>query len=65
MADTLSGAIERVAFHNLDSGYCVLRVQARGHRDPITVVGCSSQVVAGEYVEALGEWVVTRIRPAV
>jgi len=26
----LTGVIERVAFHNLDSGYCVLRVTARG-----------------------------------
>jgi exodeoxyribonuclease V alpha subunit len=56
MADTLSGVIERITFHNLDNGYCVLRVQARGHRDLVTVVGHLSQVIAGEFVEASGEW---------
>ncbi len=56
MAETLSGVIERITFHNLDNGYCVLRVQARGHRDLVTVVGHLSQVIAGEFVEATGEW---------
>ncbi len=28
MPETLSGVIERITFHNLDTGYCVLRVQA-------------------------------------
>lgn len=57
MAESLSGAIERITFHNLDNGYCVLRVQARGHRDLVTVVGHLSQAVAGEYIEAQGDWV--------
>ena len=39
MPEQLSGAIERITFHNLDNGYCVLRVQAEGHRELITVVG--------------------------
>lgn len=60
MAETLSGVIERITFHNLDNGYCVLRVQARGHRDLVTVVGHLSQVIAGEFVEASGEWQVDR-----
>jgi len=32
----LSGLIERVTYHNEESGFCVLRVKARGHRDLIT-----------------------------
>src|SRR5438067_8856391 len=60
MPDTLSGVIERITFHNLDNGYCVLRVRARGHRDVVTVVGTCQQVVAGEYVQAAGEWVTDR-----
>jgi exodeoxyribonuclease V alpha subunit len=52
--------IERITFHNLDNGYCVLRVQARGHRDLVTVVGHAQQVIAGEYVTAAGEWVTDR-----
>jgi len=58
--ETLSGVIERITFHNLDNGYCVLRIQARGHRDLVTVVGHISQAIAGEYVEAEGEWITDR-----
>ncbi len=57
MPDTLSGVIERITFHNLDNGYCVLRVQAKGHRDLVTVVGHLSQAIAGEFIQASGEWV--------
>jgi exodeoxyribonuclease V alpha subunit len=60
MAEQLTGVIERVTFHNLDNGYCVLRVLARGHRDLVTVVGHLQQVVAGEYVTAAGDWVTDR-----
>lgn len=37
--ENLAGLVERVTFHNEDSGFCVLRVKARGQRDLITVVG--------------------------
>ncbi|MFO0935620.1 MAG: helix-hairpin-helix domain-containing protein [Gemmataceae bacterium] len=57
MAETLTGLIDRVTFHNVDNGYCVLRVTARGHRDPVTVVGTLPQVVAGEFIEASGDWI--------
>jgi exodeoxyribonuclease V alpha subunit len=60
MPDTLAGVIDRVTFHNLDNGYCVLRVTARGQREPVTVVGHLPQAVAGEAVEASGEWVTDR-----
>src|SRR5262245_26486861 len=57
MAETLSGIVERVTFHNPDTGFAVLRVQARGRRGLVTVVGHLPAVVAGEYVEADGAWV--------
>jgi exodeoxyribonuclease V alpha subunit len=60
MADTLSGIIERVTFHNPDTGFAVLRVQARGRRGLVTVVGSLPGAVAGEYVEADGAWVYDR-----
>jgi exodeoxyribonuclease V alpha subunit len=60
MPESLSGVIERITFHNLDNGYCVLRVRAAGHRDVVTVVGHLSQAVAGEYIEASGTWVTDR-----
>ncbi len=60
MPEPLSGVVERVTFHSPESGYCVLRVQARGHRDLVTVVGTCPLVVAGQHVEASGDWVVDR-----
>jgi exodeoxyribonuclease V alpha subunit len=60
MPEQVTGVIERITFHNLDNGYCVLRVAARGHRDLVTVVGHAQQVVAGEFVTATGEWVTDR-----
>jgi len=60
MPEQLSGVIERITFHNLDNGYCVLRVQARGHRDVVTVVGHTQQIVAGEYMTATGDWITDR-----
>ncbi len=60
MAETLSGVIERVTFHNPETGFAVLRVQARGRRGLVTVVGNLPSVVAGEYVEASGTWIQDR-----
>ena len=56
MPETLSGIIERITFHNLDNGYVVLKVHVQGKRDIATVVGHLSSAVAGEYIEAEGEW---------
>src|SRR5262249_46958694 len=54
--ELLSGVIERVTFHNPENGFAVLRVQVKGRRGLVTVVGQMASVVAGEYVEAEGEW---------
>ncbi len=53
----LAGAVERVTFHSEESGFCVLRVKARGHRELVTVVGHAAVVAAGEWITASGEWV--------
>ncbi|RYH07382.1 ATP-dependent RecD-like DNA helicase, partial [Tropicimonas sp. IMCC6043] len=55
--EVLSGLVERVTFHSSESGFCVLRVKARGHRDLETVVGHAAMISAGEWVTAAGEWV--------
>lgn len=57
MAETVSGILERVTFHNVDSGYCVLKVTAKGYRDPITIVGSLPLPIAGEFIEATGDWI--------
>ncbi len=55
--EVLAGLVERVTFHNAESGFCVLRVKARGHRDLITVIGHAAAIAAGEWVTASGAWV--------
>lgn len=57
----LAGSLERVTYHNLENGYCVLKIKARGHRDLVTVVGHSSAISAGEYVQASGSWVNNKV----
>jgi exodeoxyribonuclease V alpha subunit len=60
MAETLAGMIERVTFHNADTGFAVLRVQTPVRRGLVTVVGTLPRVAAGEHLEATGSWVQDR-----
>ena len=52
--EALAGLVERVTFHNAETGFCVLRVKVRGQRDPVTVVGHAALISAGEFVSASG-----------
>jgi len=54
--EPLSGLVERVTFHNPDSGFCVLRVKVRRQHELVTLLGSAPSVVAGEYVQASGTW---------
>jgi len=58
--EQLAGLVERVTFHSEESGFCVLRIKARGHRDLVTVVGTLPEVRAGEWLEAQGSWTVNK-----
>ena len=55
--EQISRLIERVTFHNDESGFCVLRVKVKGQRDDVTVVGSLPSVTAGEWLTAEGWWV--------
>ncbi|MFZ1413293.1 MAG: ATP-dependent RecD-like DNA helicase [Defluviicoccus sp.] len=55
--ENLAGLVERVTFHSEDSGFCILRVKARGQRDLITVIGHAAAIGAGEFIQASGRWV--------
>ncbi len=59
-SEALAGLVERVTFHNADTGFCVLRVKARGQRDLVTVVGHAATIAAGEWVQMSGAWVTDR-----
>jgi len=56
--ERLNGLIERVTFHNQETGFAVLRVKVRGERGLLTVVGTLPSVTAGEWIDAYGQWVV-------
>lgn len=55
--ESIAGTIERVTYHNLENGFCVLRVNVKGHKDLVTIVGNLSVISAGEYVQASGVWI--------
>jgi len=55
--EALTGLVERVTYHSTESGFCVLRLKARGHRDLVTLIGHAATISAGEWVTATGGWV--------
>ena len=52
MADTLTGFVERVTFHNPENGFAVFRVKVKERKDFVTVVGTIR-------VTCVGTWVAT------
>ena len=54
--ERLSGSVERVTFHSEESGFCVLRVKVKGHRELVTVIGSAAAITPGEFVEGVGSW---------
>src|SRR4029077_16759305 len=55
--EVLAGPGERATFHKDYSGFWVLRIKARGHRELITVIGHAAVISAGEWITASGEWI--------
>jgi exodeoxyribonuclease V alpha subunit len=58
--ERLDGLVERVTFHNADSGFCVLRLHVKGERELVTLVGFVPSVTPGEYASASGTWITDR-----
>ena len=58
--EVIAGSVERVTFHNPENGFSVLRVQARGHSDRVTLVGHAAAISPGEWITASGTWVHNR-----
>ncbi len=54
--EPLSGLVERVTYHSPETGFCVLRVKVRGHRELVTVTGSAASIQPGEFVQASGRW---------
>ena len=58
--EAVAGTVERVTYHNAENGFAVLKVQTRGKRDLVTVVGHAASVMEGEWITASGSWVSDR-----
>jgi len=54
--ERLSGSVERVTFHSEESGFCVLRVKVKGHRELVIFIGSAASITPGEYIECVGSW---------
>ncbi|MCD8535095.1 MAG: ATP-dependent RecD-like DNA helicase [Verrucomicrobia bacterium] len=57
MSESVQGLVERVTYHNEETGFCVLRIHDKNRRDLTTVVGHIASVSAGEWLIAEGHWV--------
>lgn len=55
-AQVLTGAVDRVTYHNEENGYSVLRLNVTGMSDPVTVLGNFSTVSPGEQLRLTGWW---------
>ncbi|MBI5903862.1 MAG: ATP-dependent RecD-like DNA helicase, partial [Deltaproteobacteria bacterium] len=54
--ERLAGTVERVAYHSPETGFCVLRINVAGQKEPVSVVGSAANVSPGEYLECEGVW---------
>ncbi len=52
----LEGVVERIVFCNEENGYAVIRLQAQGRKDWVTVVGNLPSVNTGETLRLSGQW---------
>jgi len=58
--ETLEGLVDLITFHSEESGFCVLKVKARGFRETVAVIGKVPRINAGEWIRAKGKWIIDR-----
>lgn len=58
--DSVEGVLERITYHNEESGYTVARLAVEGARDLMTVVGNFPNPVVGEQLVCEGHWTAHR-----
>ncbi|MFZ5918793.1 MAG: ATP-dependent RecD-like DNA helicase [Chloroflexota bacterium] len=56
MHETLQGTVERITYHNPESGYTVVRLAVEGYLELVTAVGNLAEVNAGEHLRLEGLW---------
>ena len=58
--ETLEGLVDLITFHSEETGFCVLKVKARGFRETVAVVGKVPRIAVGEWIKARGKWNIDR-----
>lgn len=58
--ETLEGLVELITFHSEETGFCVLKVKARGFRQTVAVIGKVPRINVGEWIKAKGKWTIDR-----
>lgn len=58
--ETLEGLVELITFHSEETGFCVLKVKARGFRQTVAVIGKVPRIDVGEWIKAKGKWIIDR-----
>lgn len=58
--ESLEGLVELITFHSEETGFCVLKVKARGFRETVAVVGKVPRINVGEWIKAKGKWTIDR-----
>jgi len=58
--ESIEGLVELITFHSEESGFCVLKVKARGFRETVAVVGKVPRINVGEWIKAKGKWSIDR-----
>ena len=56
----LEGLVDLITFHSEETGFCVLKVKARGLRETVAVVGKVPRINVGEWIKARGKWTIDR-----
>jgi exodeoxyribonuclease V alpha subunit len=56
----LTGIIERITFHAEDTGYTVARMQVKGFKELLTIVGSFPSIQAGQTLQVQGSWGVVK-----
>lgn len=54
----LEGTVERLTFHNDETGYTVARFLPEGKKENITIVGIVPEIRLGERLKVTGDWTV-------
>lgn len=52
----ISGLVERITFHNADTGFCVIKVKVCDKKDLVSVLGNAPNILVGEQLSASGYW---------